>query len=401
MDPSPDEMLASARRRRRYVAVIGAVCALGAAAIGGTAWSGMRADGSAAASRAAADPLRPFAVDDTTIDDCTGGDVRCLEQAYGNIAHETGPSAAFATLRTASETNPQLGGSCHAIAHRIGAATLSRTGGDVGRAFVDGAGDCQGGYYHGLVQHAFQGASGAALDDRVRGVCSSEEVLASGDLTNHCLHGIGHGLMLHLRYDVRASLSKCDVLQEQAARSCHGGAFMEAFTPSYTSQSEWSGDREPLAHCAMLAVRYRGDCAYAAGGRLAFMAKGNWDLFAQHCRGDGDMPTRCFEALGSNASTHLAYSPRLVARACRKATARSAATACVTGAARAFASNRVEPEVIRSLCEAVGPDYADACYSGVGNIIATMHPTVGARRSACEAASPTRHVPSCRRGALS
>ena len=134
-----------------------------------------------------------FVADATPLADCAGA-YSCLEQAFGNIAFDAGPSRRSPSSRRA-RPKPDVERDCHRIVHLIGSAALARFDGDVARTFAEGSPVCVSGYYHGILERAFVGISTKAELARVaRELCVGVGIRRRGFLDYQCRHGLGHGL---------------------------------------------------------------------------------------------------------------------------------------------------------------------------------------------------------------
>ena len=79
-------------------------------------------------------------------------DESCFQQAFGNIAYYQGPKAALALVDDVYGDGGNA--ACPRVAHAIGAASLARYEGSVGRTFAQGSSICGSGYYHGVLERS-------------------------------------------------------------------------------------------------------------------------------------------------------------------------------------------------------------------------------------------------------
>ncbi|MGH3062891.1 MAG: c-type cytochrome, partial [Gaiellaceae bacterium] len=159
---------------------------------------------------AAAAKIKPFKPNTERLEGCLDAD--CRRQAFGNIAYREGPKPALA-LFAEKLSEDAVGADCHRIAHTIGAASLEYYDGSVAKALANGRSTCWSGYYHGVVERSFVGSSRAELPERSRAICKDPDIRRTSFLAYQCVHGLGHGLMIHTGYDLPGSLGVCDQLE--------------------------------------------------------------------------------------------------------------------------------------------------------------------------------------------
>ena len=259
--------------RARAVA-LGCLIALAAAAAAPAVLLFRSGDGLQPAAAASPHPVAGgFKPDRTQLDDC-GPDQRCLEQAFGNVAFRKGPRAALQTFDAKMRTDAAVESGCHRIAHLIGSAALARYRGNVGRAFAEGSASCWSGYYHGILERAFAGASGEPqVIATARRLCAGRVVRSTEWLAYQCVHGLGHGLMLQSAYAFPFSLRVCDRLRTDWDRSsCSGGVFMEningAEKTAYGFKSRWLRDNDLVYPCNAVKERHKLYCYLMVTSRI-------------------------------------------------------------------------------------------------------------------------------------
>src|SRR5207237_8572384 len=130
-----------------------------------------------------------FKPDGTKVSDCKL-DAGCFQQAFANLAYRNGPKAALATFVSDMRTNRYVEENCHRIAHAIGAGALTRFHGNVGEAFAKGSATCWSGYYHGILERAFQGVPDSRIGAVARRLCSSPSIRRTAFIASPCVHGL-------------------------------------------------------------------------------------------------------------------------------------------------------------------------------------------------------------------
>jgi hypothetical protein len=321
-----------------------------------------------------------FQADDTELADCAG-DYRCLEQAFGNIAFREGPKSAIRLFDQKIAADPQVEGDCHRIAHTIGSASLARFQGDVGKAFVNGSSSCWSGYYHGILERAFVGASTKSdVAGVARGVCEGADVRTTTWLAYQCVHGLGHGLMITSSYDLPFSLSVCDRLATSWDQiSCTGGVFMENISSSYGIKSRWLRDDNLVYPCNTVKNRHKQYCYLMVTSRILQANGYDWKAAARLCNEvERAWVNTCFESFGRDASGHTRQTPSKIIPLCRIAGAHE--RECVYAAARDMTANYGNGVRAATLCERVREGLRERCFYGIGTILETQEQGASCRR---------------------
>lgn len=352
---------------------------------------------STAAGRGGGPMLRPFVPDGTRIEDCSN-DPACFEKAFGNMAFRDGPKPTLALFaeKMASDTVVEAG--CHRIAHAIGAGALARMGGKPGLAIAEGAATCWSGYYHGVLERSYAGVSNARLAAVTRSLCVGKEVRATTFIYYQCVHGLGHGLMIHTGYDLPLSLRTCDRLRTDWDRSsCTGGVFMENISSSYGVKSRWLRDSDLLFPCNAVAERHKLYCYLMVTSRILEATGYDWGRAVTECRrAEKVWIATCFQSFGRDASGNTRQDPEGIVSHC--ATAGDMEGECIYGAARDVTSNDAGGARAAVMCNRASASQRPRCYEGIGTIIGSLHAGAAARQAACRELG-VRYVADCARGA--
>jgi hypothetical protein len=329
-----------------------------------------------------------FKPNNTKLSACRPGDQTCLEQAFGNIAYYRGPKVAVALV---SKMYP--GGaepSCHRIMHKIGAASLTRFHGNIARTFAAGSSFCWSGYYHGVLERAFQDVKSydaKTLGAKARTICRSTQIKADSWLAYQCLHGLGHGLMITTGYQLPLSLKVCRQLAGAWDQtSCKGGVFMENFVTSYGGQSPWVRDRDPLYPCDRVAQQDKYTCYQQATTRIIRVVGLHWDKIAKVCAGaEKAWVSICFGSFGQNASALSYREPPKTARICAIARPYGGEATCIAYAAEDMAGTYSSGKQAAVLCNLTTGKVRASCYQGIGRIMRYLRPNHARRLAECQA----------------
>jgi mono/diheme cytochrome c family protein len=338
-----------------------------------------------------------FEPDGTTLASCKD-DLTCLEQAYGNIAFRQGPKAALSRFERAIAGPGPVERNCHRIAHKIGAASLARLDGAVGAAFAAGSAACWSGYYHGVVERGFAGVGADRLVATSRGMCADRGLRNGPTFTLYqCVHGLGHGLMIHTGYDLPRSLATCDRLRgswDQTA--CTGGVFMENISSSYGIQSKWLRADDLMYPCNTVAERHKLYCYLMVTSRILPAVRYDFAETSRLCRtSEPNWVATCFQSLGRDASGQSRQDPDRIIELCR--TAGGSMGECLYGAARDVASNYAGGREAAVLCAGSPAPLRARCFEGIGTILRDLHETQADARAACGRIT-RRHRLDCERG---
>jgi hypothetical protein len=288
---------------------------------------------------------------------------------------------------------------CHRIAHTIGAASLQHFDGSVARALTAGRATCWSGYYHGVVENSFAGTPRDQLASKSRGICVGDEIRSTSFLAYQCVHGLGHGLMIHTGYDLPESLRVCDGLDtEWDQTSCHAGVFMENISSSYGVESRWLRDDDLLYPCNDIADKHKLYCYLIVTSRILSANGYDWKKTVATCmESDPDWVGTCFQSLGRDASGTTRQNAEQILDIC--GLAGKLARECIYGAARDIVSNDAGPRRAIPLCEDAPAAARAYCFEGIGTILGGLHASRDDRRTACRQVT-RRFFPACARGAV-
>lgn len=338
----------------------------------------------------------PFRPDAQRLEGCRDED--CRRQAFGNVAYRQGPKPALDLFEEKQRTDSAVEADCHRIAHTIGAASLEYLDGRVDQALAAGRATCWSGYYHGVVEHAFQGTAMDELSAKARSICVGEEIRRTGHVAYQCVHGLGHGLMIHTGYDLHESLRVCDSLATGwDRRSCHAGVFMENVSSSYGVESRWLRDDDLIYPCNAVEAKHKLYCYLMVTSRILAANGYSWRRTVATCRqSERAWIATCFQSLGRDASGNTRQNAAEILEICRLAGRQS--RECIYGAARDIVSNDAGPERAVPLCERAPGTSRAYCYEAIGTILGGLHADRDERRAACGAVTK-RYFEACTRGA--
>jgi len=330
-----------------------------------------------------------FKPDDTELETCQDG--TCYEQAFGNLSFKDGPKAALTLFAEKIASDPGIESNCHRIAHNIGSAALARYEGDVGQAFAEGDSTCWSGYYHGILERALIDVrSNNQLVAAARNLCVGDTVKSTTFLYYQCVHGIGHGLMIHTGLDLSGSLKVCEKLKtDWDQTSCDGGVFMENFNTSYGVRSKFLRDDDPVYPCNAVAERHKLYCYLQITDRLLQVSSYDWTFAAEKCAGvERNWRSTCFQSYGRSASGVSRQDQGMLIAYCNVPDPRWRPD-CIYGSVRDIVSQDAGGDRAAKYCRAVATSLRERCVEGAGTILSNLAATTDEFRAACERLTTT------------
>jgi hypothetical protein len=361
-----------------------------------------------AATSGAPVPLHPvagtFEPDGTKLEDCD--EARCYEQAFGNIAYYDGPQAALDVFDEKIAGGGEIERGCHRIAHTIGSASLARFKGNVAETFAAGRASCWSGYYHGVLERAFadvKSFDAPALGQVARGLCDDAGVRKITWLAYQCVHGLGHGLMIHTGYDLPLSLDVCDELATGWDQtSCKGGVFMENISTSYGVKSRWvKGKDDPVYPCQVIEENDKLYCYLMVTSHVLRVLDWDWKKTAGVCADvEPNWVSTCYQSFGRDASGSSRQDPDRIIELCAIARPYGGEDDCISAAAKDMTANYTSGVQASGLCNATLATLRGRCFYAIGTIMGTFRATEGEREADCKAITDVpRFAAQCLRGA--
>jgi Cytochrome C oxidase, cbb3-type, subunit III len=339
----------------------------------------------------------PFKPNTDRLEGCIDAD--CRRQAFGNVAYREGPKPALNLFEEKQKSDSAVEADCHRIAHTIGAASLEYFKGSVALALASGRSTCWSGYYHGVVEHAFVGTAQKDVPAKARSICVGDDIRRTSYIAYQCVHGLGHGLMIHTGYDLPESLRVCDQLETAWDQtSCHAGVFMENISSSYGVKSRWLRDNDLIYPCNVVKEKHKLYCYLMLTSRILAANGYDWKKTVDMClRSEQRWIPTCYQSLGRDASGNTRQDAPQILGICNLA--RKFARECIYGAARDIVSNDAGPKRAVPLCEGAPAASRAYCYEGIGTILGGLHAYRDERRAACRAVTK-QYFDDCARGAV-
>ncbi len=209
---------------------------------------------------------------------------------------------------------------CHTEAHTLGHVAYEIDG---DKAFAEGNSACHSGFYHGAMEVMLQERGTEDLETTVKDICRS---FPTNFGTFECLHGIGHGLLATLNYDLPAALALCKTLEDDfTVSSCYGGVFMEnvvtglGIGAAADHTTPWLND-DPLFPCNALDQNdapIQRECYQMQTSWMHNLYPGDYGRIADECEKAGILGIDfCFVSYGRDAAGMTLRDPVKIIEKC-------------------------------------------------------------------------------------
>lgn len=268
-------------------------------------------------------------------------------------------------------------GSCHQAAHRTGHISYDLYG---DKAFIEYSAYCQSGYYHGVMEQYLEEHGAQNLATNLGSLCSSD---LNGFFRHQCIHGIGHGLMAWVNYDLPEALKECDLLPA-GKDSCWTGVFMEniaaqpssARPPGAKTQQVGETDihytkylnADPLYPCDSLDVKYQSSCYFLQTSRMLQLFGQDFQKIAVTCAtaGNENNQATCFGSMGRDVGGRFPTDAAKEIEACDFIQNAGYRNDCLSGAVQNAFWDPTGQDFAISFCKLLtNPDEKSACYSTI------------------------------------
>ncbi len=211
---------------------------------------------------------------------------------------------------------------CHQEAHHIG-----RVGYQLFQkeAFRQCNASCHSGCYHGAMEKFLNEKGTTDLAKNIDEICKS---FGTGFGVFECLHGVGHGVLAYLDYDLPAAIQECRKLSDNfAQRSCFGGMFMENILAGQglgagdkNHGTTWVNKTDPYYPCDKINqdddVQY--ECYQIQTSWMLTMYDYHFDKVREACEKAPKHASVCFKSFGRDASGHTLRNPQKIIEICNK-----------------------------------------------------------------------------------
>jgi hypothetical protein len=342
----------------------------------------------------------------------------CIESQLVPLAEQGKVKLAMGALGELADLDPDIRNDGHVFAHGIGIAAGKATN-DVASAFSQCSESFQSGCYHGVIQ-AYFGKLDTITANDANALCAPyRENEGQRWIRFQCVHGMGHGLTMLYKHDLKQGLEGCDLLSDEWDRhSCYGGAFMENIVnvtnPHHPASALGHGDHggtdssgEHAGHdmgemkpatpafkaidpadqqypCSALGAKYQTSCY---GMQTSVMLHNNGGDMAATAKSCGEAPANmrsiCYASLGRDISSYARQNHNEAVRMC--SVARDIYQPwCYLGVVKNLIDLNARPADGMAFCKSIsGESNKQLCYAAVGEQILVLEPDVEKRRAHC------------------
>lgn len=296
---------------------------------------------------------------------CKGHEKSCMRPLMETYMRQRNPEQAMQFLeRLIKEKKFVFAGNGHDAAHIIGRLSAEKSGmTDTG--FLS----CPENFYYGCQHGYFE----AVLSKNPDMQSAAERLCrrASGEKEWACYHGVGHGVLMSLSYDLEESLNACSTMKKSRGKdACTQGVFMELI--GATLREEVSGKyfdaKKPLEPCASFEQRVATSCYSQHATFLLEGMKMDIPKAIETCESEMRQTGQeaCLRNIGQHAvarvSASLESGEAAHAEILRLCSPQGKASAhCIEGAAVDLLMYGQEGEALK-LCSSSPENARDACF---------------------------------------
>ncbi len=339
----------------------------------------------------------------------------CVYQGMESITKDAGPEVALASLHYYVDDVPNyLPGDNHLRAHHVG-YQLFRSYGLSTTVFLRCGSDFNNGCMHGYIEEAERHIKGSSASTLADELCKPILIGPSYSYNqkHFCYHGVGHGIMEDVNYNLAAALDQCDAFGNPIAQiGCWQGVFMEnewGYVSHITDNGTFS-KTDPMAPCDSVAQKYVTQCYMNQEGYLLYRYDNDFKKAGQACEEAGQNAGVCVESLGLTAAAE-AWQPSLLQGRNAGGLEPNAWLLCQE-VPKAYTGNCVEGAVFNILaldgldfkrssifCGLVGTTFQKDCFSSIGQYawVQTPAPNPPKVESYCQQLPP-KWQSTCREG---
>jgi plastocyanin len=212
---------------------------------------------------------------------------------------------------------------CHQQAHHIG-----RVGYKLfkEKTFQECNASCHSGCYHGAMERFLNEKGTLNLAQNIESIC---DTFSTHFGNFECLHGVGHGVLAYLDYDLPGAIQECRKLKDEfSQRSCYGGMFMEnvltgqglgASTKDH--ETTWINKTDPYFPCNKIDAdrNVQEECYLMQTSWMLTINGYDFDKVQDIClKAPSPYRSTCFKSFGRDASGHTLRNPQKIIEICSK-----------------------------------------------------------------------------------
>lgn len=296
----------------------------------------------------------------------------------------------------------------HQHIHEIGRETAKLNGTNID-AFLSCPTTYNYGCQHGFFEYTLSQTN--SYEEAALKICENTPK-DKAKLYAYCYHGVGHGLMMALAYNLDRALAVCNNLPQKAIQSCWQGAFMENSNLAVDDQSKVRGfsSADPLAPCNKVEDRYVWQCYINHAGYLMMVTNLDFKKAAQICLSSPNGGIKpCIQSIGlmttnpiwqrSVKGVDTINDPQRnveVAWQICSELPKVAHEDCVIGAVdNTLNFDEIKISRASALCDLVGKEYRNTCFKELGKQVALQTATIDQAIGICGGIKNQQDSTSC------
>lgn len=331
-------------------------------------------------------------------------------------ARDRGVTRAMDSLQSLSVADTTFRNDGHMIAHSLGRFAIAKSHGDPS-VLAECRPTFQAGCYHGVLE-GYLSSLPKVDAHATTGLCNS---LIKPDSSRfpatECAHGLGHGFVEALGYNLAAALSACDVFGDDELKGeCRDGVFMENMVHGLGGTSINVGDTAMAAHmhmmshaaptmaafrasdlefpCDSVATQYQPSCWAYQPVVVAKLTNGDLSKTLDEC---AHAPTAsqgsCYQGFGKQSLQWFSWSSPRVLASCRRAGNHEGD--CIAGGVEGFVDVSLNANGAFAFCSAASTEQKAGCFKFVGERMARVRATVAQAELDCASAGTGELVNAC------
>ncbi len=339
--------------------------------------------------------------------DLCEGDMPCYKIALEGIVKDQGLDQALQIIEGIAPKDPQALSEAHNLTHHAGRVAYQHLQ-DVSLAMAHCSALYQSGCYHGVLEE-YLSQKPEVFPTDVRVICGQNLEEEKGRFAFfNCLHGLGHGLTMYVKHDLRNALTLCDALASLWERdSCYGGVFMEhVVTATRGRHQHGGGDHgkllnpdDPQYPCSAIDQKYWRECYMMQTAIMLHVTQYDFAEAFRLCdQAPESMIPTCYQSMGRDIAGFTLRKIHPSVDLCQRGGSRYR-DKCYVGVVKNFLNVTGEAsDDAFQFCRTVPAKSKGSCYFAIGEELVTLFSESERRREAC-ARTEASYVQDCHRGA--
>ena len=337
-------------------------------------------------------------------------------------ARDVGVTGAMDSLERMAGADSALFTGGHVIAHALGRLAIASNKNDPS-VLSQCRPTFQAGCYHGVLEGYLTSLPRVDAPAATR-LCTALETDRSRRYESlECAHGLGHGFIESMSYNLAGALGACDAFgSSELRRECHDGVFMENTVHGLGMPSMNVGEgataasmhtmehgvpatgtfraSDPQFPCDSVASQYQQSCW---GYQPLVIAKFASYDYAKTLAGCAKAPasslSNCYRGVGKQSVGWFGFQLDRVAAMC--ATAGSREADCLDGGVEVLVDFTLGSDLPTRLCREARADRRAGCFTHVGARMSRIHSEPSSIAQECALAGKKEFIAACVRGSNS